>query len=410
VAAIVATFAYLMLSGDSVPPQRSFVMTSLVLLAVLFDRSPLSMRLVAWAAMVVLLTTPDALTGASFQMSFAAVVALIAAYETDWVRNWSRGDGGPLSRLAHHVGALALTSLIATAATAPYAIYHFNRMSDYSLVANLLAVPLTSFWIMPWAVAAFLMMPLGLESLALTPMGWGIDGMLWVARTVAAWPGAVTLVPAMPLAGLCLITVGGLWLCLWRRPWRLAGLAGIAAGFLSIALATPPDLLVGDDGKLIAVRGTDGRLLLSSKRAARFNADLWLRRDGQEERLSWDDAASQADSGLRCDALGCLLRRNGHLVALVKDPAALAEDCRAADLVVSLEPVRVRCPSAAKVIDRIDLWRDGGHAVWLRPARIEIETVRETRGVRPWVVEPQPRPRPSPASTAAAAPPADPEP
>jgi competence protein ComEC len=213
VAAIAATFAYLMLSGDSVPPQRSFVMTSLVLLAVLFDRSALSMRLIAWAAMVVLLTTPDALTGPSFQMSFAAVVALIAAYETAWVRRWSRGEGGRLSRLGHHVGGLALTSLIATAATAPYAIYHFNRMSDYGLVANLLAVPLTSFWVMPWAVGAFLLMPLGMEWLALTPMGWGIDGILAIARSVAAWPGAVTLVPAMPLAGLGLITFGGLWLC-----------------------------------------------------------------------------------------------------------------------------------------------------------------------------------------------------
>ena len=190
----------------------------------------------------------------------------------------------------------------------------------------------------------------------------------------------------------------------------MAGLAGIAAGFVSIALATPPDLLIGDDGKLTALRGADGRLLLSSKRAARFDADLWLRRDGQEERLDWDDAASQADSGLRCDALGCLFRRNGHLVALVKDPAALAEDCRAADLVVSLEPVRVRCPSAQRVIDRFDLWRNGGYAAWLRTGGIDVETVRETRGARPWVVEPQPRPRPSPASTAATVPPGDPEP
>src|SRR5205823_11258475 len=99
-----------------------------------------------------------------------------------------------------------------------YAIYHFNRMANYGLVANLLAVPLTSFWVMPWAVAAFLLMPLDLESLALTPMGWGISGVNAIARAVAAWPGAVSLVPAMPLAGLCLITVGGLWLCLRRRP------------------------------------------------------------------------------------------------------------------------------------------------------------------------------------------------
>jgi len=217
----------------------------------------------------------------------------------------------------------------------------------------------------------------------------------------------------MPLAGLVLVTLGGLWLCLWQRPWRLAGLVGVAAGFVSIALATPPDLLVGDDGKLIALRGADGRLLLSSSRAARFDAEVWLKRAGQDEPVDWDAAVGQADSGLTCDALGCLFRRNGHLVALVKDPMALAEDCRAADLVVSLEPVRVRCPSAQRVIDRFDLWRNGGHAVWLSPARIEVQSVRQVRGERPWVVEPQPRRQPqsaATANTAAAAPPGAPAP
>jgi competence protein ComEC len=149
-------------------------------------------------------------------------------------------------------------------------------------------------------------------------------------------------------------------------------------------------------------------LLLSTRRAGRFDAEVWLKRAGQDEPVDWDTAAGQADSGLTCDLLSCLVRRNGHLVALVKDPAALAEDCRAADLVVSLEPVRVRCPSAQRVIDRFDLWRNGGHAVWLWPAGVEIQSVRDVRGVRPWVVQPQPRR--SPASSAAAAPPVDPAP
>ncbi|MFO1059606.1 MAG: ComEC/Rec2 family competence protein [Dongiaceae bacterium] len=416
-AALAAAFVYLLLAGGGVPPQRSFLMTAMVLLAVLAERNPLSMRLVAMAAVAVLLTTPEALTGPSFQMSFAAVVALITAYETAAVRRWSRSEGGWAGRTLRHVAGLLLTSLIATVATAPFAVYHFNRLAAYGIAANLLAVPLTSFWVMPWAVVGLLLMPLGLERLALLPMGWGIDGVDWIARTVAAWPGAVTLVPAMPLWGLVLASLGGLWLCLWRRPWRLAGLPVILLGLAGVLAVQPPDLLVGDDGKLMALRDASGRLLLSTARAGRFDAELWLRQAGQEETVDWD-AAADGDA-LSCDPQGCLYRKAGHVVALVRDPTALREDCRVADLVVSpADPVRRRCPSAARVIDRFDLWRYGGHAVWLEPGRLIVLSVRESRGERPWVVKPLPRSRLLPAgaeegagpSSGAAARPADPAP
>jgi competence protein ComEC len=413
-AAMLGAFAYLLLAGGGVPPQRSFLMTAVVLLAILCERSPLSMRLVAWAALVVLLTTPDAMIGPSFQMSFAAVVALISAYETDAVRRLSRGGGVWPGRILRHVAGLLLTSLIATIATAPFAVYHFNRLAAYGIAANLLAVPLTSFWVMPWAVIGLLLMPLGLERLALLPMGWGIDGVSWIARTVAAWPGAVTLVPAMPPLGLALTVLGGCWLCLWRRPWRLAGVLGVALGFASVLVVRPPDLLVGDDGKLMALRDDAGRLLLSTARAGRFDAEVWLRRVGQDEALAWDTAAD--GEVLSCDPRGCLYRKSGHVVALIHDPAALAEDCRVADLVIfASEPVRRRCPSAHQVIDRFDLWRNGGHAVWLEPGQLTILSVRESRGDRPWVVKPMPRSRlrqapGDAASSGAAAPPADPAP
>ena len=141
----------------------------------------------------------------------------------------------------------------------------------------------------------------------------------------------------------------------------------------------------------MALRGADGRLLLSSGRAKRFDAEVWLKRAGQEEPLVWDMAAAEPGHGLACDALGCLFRRNGHLVALVRNGMALAEDCRNADLVVSPEPVRGGCPSARRVIDRLDLWRDGGHAVWLPAGGITVQTVRQDRGDRPWVVAPPSR-------------------
>jgi competence protein ComEC len=392
-AALLGSTAYLLISGGTVPTQRSFVMAGLVLLAVMVDRSAISMRLVAWAAAVILLLSPETLTGPSFQMSFAAVVCLIAAFEaTRGYRARRRADAGWLRRLGHYAAALAATSLIATLATAPYAVYHFNRVADYGLVANMIAVPMTGFWVMPWAVIAFLLMPFGLERFGLVPMGWGIDGIVTVAETVAAWPGAVMLIPAIPTVALGLITLGGLWLCLWQRPWRLYGLAGVAAGVIAAALLTrPPDLLVSGDGRLIAVSDAGGRLLLSSRRAARFEGEIWLRRAGQVDPLSWPRDGYGADGRLACDSLGCLYRTAGRTVALVQEPAALAEDCPIADLVISTEPVHRRlCPTPQRIIDRFDLWRDGAHAVWIgADGDLTVRSVRDLRGTRPWVLDPQ---------------------
>lgn len=386
VAALLAAAAYLLLSGMSVPTQRAFVMVGVVLLAIMLDRASFSMRLIAWAALLVLVIAPESMLGPSFQMSFAAATALIATYEVargPFARLAARG-GLALRPLVYGAG-VALTSLVAGIATSPFAVYHFNRFADYGLLANLGAVPITGFWIMPWGLVALVLMPFGFEGLALEPMGWGIDAVVWIARAVAAQPGAVTLVPAMPAAALLAIAVGGLWLCLWRSRWRFAGVAVIAGGLLLAGLERRPDILVEGAARVMAVRGEDGRLWLSTCQRGRFVSDVWLRRDGQAEAPTWPAAGPPA-AALRCDTLGCIQRRDGHTVAFVRDPRALDEDCGRADLVVSAVPAWDLCPGPEAVVDRFDLWRGGGHAIWLEPESVRVESVAEARGARPWVV------------------------
>ncbi len=384
--ALCGAFAYLMLTGSTIPTQRAFLMVALVFTAVIVDRSALSMRLVAWAAFAVLALAPESLLSASFQMSFAAVIALIAAYEFSRARFGVRFAGqGLLGRAGVYVGGVATTSLIASLATAPFALFHFNRIAWFGLAANLVAVPLTALWIMPWALIAFALMPFGAESLALAPMAWGIEGMLSVAHAVAGWPGATSAMAAMPTAGLVAVALGGVWLCLWRRPWRLAGLGAILLGLLSAAAAEPPDVLVTGDGGLFGVRAADGSLLLSSRSRQRFSGETWRRRLGEEAAADWAPAEKALESGLRCDSLGCIFRARGQVVALVRDSRALRDDCAVATLVISRVPVRRGiCASVPYVIDRFDLWRGGAHAFWLGENGIRVESAATYRGLRPW--------------------------
>ena len=386
-AALLGAAAYLLLSGMSVPTQRAFVMVGVVLLAIMLDRASLSMRLIAWAALLVLVIAPESMLGPSFQMSFAAATALIATYEAargPFARLAARG-GLALRPLVYAAG-VALTSLVAGIATGPFAVYHFNRIADYGLLANLGAVPITGFWIMPWGLVALILMPFGQEWIALAPMGWGIDAVVWIARQVAAQPGAVTLVPAMPAGALLAIAVGGLWLCLWRSRWRFLGIAVIGGGMVIAGLERRPDILVDGDARVVATRGADGQLWLSTRQRGRFVSDVWLRRDGQAETLTWPRNGRRAPAaGLRCDTLGCIQQQGERTIAFVRDPRALEEDCRRAGLVVSLVPTWDLCPGPATVVDRFDLWRSGGHAIWLEPEGARVESVAERRGERPWV-------------------------
>ena len=382
--ALLVIFAYLLLSGATVSSRRAFVMIGLVLLAALVDRVSISPRAVALAAIVVMLMTPDAATGPSFQMSFASVGCLIAFYEAMRPRllAWHR-DAGVLRRAGLYVLGLVFTTLVTTAATAPFTIFHFNRFPLYSVVANALAVPITGFWVMPWAIASCVLMPLGLEKLALVPMSWGIDAIASIGHHVTSWPGAVIEVPSLSAAALGLIALGGLWLAIWLGSWRWWGAAPIALGLLSLVVTRPPDLLVSGDMRLIAVRAADGSYLPSTTHGAAAVEEIWTRRAATALGPSWPESGTSADGTLQCDTGGCFYRARGQTVALLRDGADLATDCHKADLVVSPIPAYRDC-HGVRIIDRIDTYRKGGHAVWLDPGGVTVATVRQWQGERPW--------------------------
>ncbi|MEM7745090.1 MAG: ComEC/Rec2 family competence protein [Pseudomonadota bacterium] len=296
--ALLAGLCYLFLSGATVATQRAFVMVAVAFVAIMLDRPAITLRGLALAAAIILLVRPISLLDAGFQMSFAATAALVAGFEATRGRNLRLPlpDGVAWTVLRIflvYVGALLFSSLLAGVATAPISAFHFNRTAPYGLLANLLAVPVMGLWIAPWACIAAVLAPFGLAGPALTAMGWGIDHVLVVAHWVAAMPGAVRPVAAAPGYVLTLLTLGGLWLILWRGSGRWLGLGGIllALGAWWIA-PSRPDVLVSPGAKLVGVLQSEGRAL-DHPTTQSFAAQSWLRRDGDPS--SQDTAASRAD-------------------------------------------------------------------------------------------------------------------
>ncbi|MEM9012170.1 MAG: ComEC/Rec2 family competence protein [Pseudomonadota bacterium] len=281
IAAMAAGLFYLVLSGASVATQRAFVMAAVVLVAILLDRPAVTLRAVALAATIILVVRPESMMGAGFQMSFAATTALVATFELLRHQAWWRDEGrGWVSRL-RPVLALVITSAVAGAATAPFSAFHFNTMAQYGLIANLIAVPLMGMLVMPAAVIAGLLTPLGQEALALWVMGQGIDAILAIAHLVASWEGSVLRIKAGSGAVLPCLTLGAVFILLWRGRLRWLGLAPMLSA-AALWLATPrPDVLITETGRLVGVLN-DGVRALNRKRGEGFAARTWLENDGDE--------------------------------------------------------------------------------------------------------------------------------
>ncbi|MEM9472013.1 MAG: ComEC/Rec2 family competence protein [Pseudomonadota bacterium] len=397
VTALTAAGFYLLISGQAIATQRAFIMLSVMFLAVLLGRSAISMRNLAIAAVIVLLIAPHAVLTPSFQMSFLAVMGLIAGYER--LGGWqSRFRTGLAARpLYVRTGILLLlmllglstTTIIASAFTTLPAAFHFNRFAAWALPANLLAMPVVTLLVMPAAVASVSMMPLGLEHWPLQLMAWGLEAVQAIAVMVSGWPGAAKVAGAMVPQLAFLSGVALCFLALWRGSlrWAGGGLA-VAAGFAAIALGPRPDILIERTAATMAVRMQHGELVPVYARRGRFAVDRWLLADGDSADLA--QAAKRA--GWTCSDDMCRGQVKGRSILWLGRKATPPPDCRAMDIVVSANPLRRKCgyPSPQQLhIDRFDVWRNGAHAVRITAdGKMEVTTARGVSGTRAWVHEP----------------------
>lgn len=372
---------YLVLSGANVATTRAFLMVSIMLGAVLFDRQALTLRAVALAAVILLICAPESLMSPGFQLSFAATIGLIAGFGPAERLLIAKG----LPRWMLPVAMLAVTSLLAGLATAPYSAATFNRLTAYGLIANLLTVPVMSLLMGAGAVAA-LAAPFGLAGPALLVMGWSAEWILFIAHWIAGLNGAITPVPQPGPWVVPLITLGALWALIWQGRARLAGLMPVALGFALWVAGERPPLLISSDGVLAGVMGPEGRAL-SAPRGAGFAAASWLADDGdladpKQAALRPGFAGEKTARRFALDGFrGVILSGKAVESAL---GAAVAEACATADLVVL--PARFGPapghPPGCVVIDAAVLAQSGALAGHLSEGDLILSPVKT--GVRLW--------------------------
>jgi competence protein ComEC len=382
-AALFAAAFYLLLSGAEVATQRSFFMTAVVLIAVMVDRRAITFRTLAVAAMIVLAAAPEALVHPSFQMSFAATLGLVALVQIGMPNLLASPDHSATARVALWGGRefmmLLLASLVAGLATTPYAAFHFHRVTPYGLLANLAAMPVVSALVMPAGLLGLVAMPFGFDGVFWAIMGAGIDWMIVVTQWVAALPGAVGRVPAFGIGPLIAASGGIILLGLLRTPLRWSGAALLLVAVVWAMRVPQPDILISADGRVVGVRGGDGRLHLMRAAKDSFLMKEWLAADA-DARTAADPSLSE---GVSCDEAGCVTQlAGGAFVALALRPDALADDCERAALVVTARQPPAACAASVMSVER--LRRQGALALRAGRGGFVVTAVKPGAIDRPW--------------------------
>ena len=403
--AIVGAVIYDILTGSRVGTERALFMTVIMMSAIAMDRQALTMRNLALAALCVIALEPEAILGASFQLSFAAVAALVAVYESriearraDQLADpFGLSKGPPATGLfdrlvqwiAHEPSHMLLATVCATSATASFMAYHFHELSPYVLIGNPLTLAIIEFFAVPGALIGTALYPLGLDAPVWMFVGLGIKLALWVAGFIAAAPGATIHLSAFAPWSMVVLSLAVLSTVIWRTTLlRMTAVPLLCLGLLGAASGQRYDVLVAPTGDAVAVRGADGAFVVAGPHANAFGVEQWLRADGDGRPAKATALAGKggmtATGGAQCDALGCVVAlKIGGVLAIISDARAFAEDCGRASVIVS----RLAAPSwcaAPLVIDRPKLEQSGAQALQFRGDRVEIVTARAMGEDRPW--------------------------
>ncbi|MEM6856317.1 MAG: ComEC/Rec2 family competence protein [Pseudomonadota bacterium] len=371
-----AGISYTLLTGAQVPTVRACVAALLVLGALVLGREALSLRMVAVAALIVLLLWPESVIGPSFQMSFSAVLAIVALHTSSPVREFLKARDEPwLKRTGRRVLMLFITGLVIEIALMPVVMFHFHRAGVYGALANVIAIPLVTFISMPLIAIALALDVIGLGAPVWWLAGLSLEALLGLARFTSSQPGAVKLMPQMSGLTIALFTAGGLWLALWNHRARLLGLVPVGVAVIFLLLTPIPDVLIGREGRHVGITLGDGRLLSLRDTRSSYARDNLL----ELASVTAEPIPISQWPGARCSREFCIvtLERGGRewtvLMARNNDfieERALAAACERSDIVVAARYLPRSCRPRWLKADRRYLNEHGGLALDLEAKRI----------------------------------------
>lgn len=378
VSALLISFIYLQLAGSPVSAERAFIMSAIVLLAIIFDRNANALRSISLAAILILIFTPEAIKSASLQMSFAACLALIASYNHFQLKFNIKGNKSKLQKIFLYFASIVLSTLIAGTATAPFVIYHFNQYSTYSILTNLVAIPLADFVVMPLGVLSLVLMPLKLDYIPLKLMGYSISFMLKYSSLISKLPYSSVYIAKFTEIGICLIAFGGVIVTLMQTKLKYAGIPFILIGLMMQDNYGKPDILIDAQGKLFAIKGLDGHLYASSKVKSRFVRSSWEEAYDEKNMMTFNEVNFP-----ECNDCLCFIERGNKKALIVYDSSI--ENYPDTNLVIELSPLSNLDFIYDKIIGLGNLNKSGTHAIWINQQnQILVKTVKEQLKDRVW--------------------------
>ncbi len=389
--ALIGAFGFMLIVGASIPTQRAMIMTGLALIAVMVERRAISLRLVALAAIIIIAFSPQEVLSLSFQLSFAAVIALVVCYERlHPFMGYLYRDAGTVRKVMIYFIGVILTSIIASIATAPFVLQAFNHLPLYGVLANLLALPIMAVLVMPFIILGYLSFFVGGQAIVFYVLDKSVGFILDIAQWTSVLEGGIIEMQTWPIEALFLMVLGALISLLWiGRFGKASGGVLIVIGCLLIPIHKQPIMMITDDLSLIAVRDADDTYFISNGRKNKFIRDQWL---GANAQKGFDLFQSENET-VSCDGDGCIAKIDDRIIALPKNYQAVKKDCQKADLVIT--DIRMNSKTRRqlgcykdKLIQGWDLRHKEIIALYKNKDGFEMKTVADSRGNRPWVVKP----------------------
>jgi competence protein ComEC len=345
--------------------------------------------------LIILVFNPEEAVRASFQMSFLAVMGIVAFFEY-----W---NNRPVDMKAHEASRFSrftryglklfagsvLTTIVAGGLSSIAAVYHFGRLSPYGSVANALALPIADLMVMPAAMLGVLLMPFGLEYWPFKFVEIGLQATMWISDSIAAWPYANGMVPQPALLGVSIMVVGALIICLVLGAFRWIGAVVLLLGIYLGTANHLPRVLIEDRGSNVAIRDEGGNYVLADAAKGKFGAEKWLQSNGQVETMD----VSAARNGWSCVDNMCFSDLASMSVGYIHEPTDTEWECPPTAIIIADFPLREKCSEAKLKIDRFDVWKFGAHAIFIDGDVARVETAKGEQGDRPWVFEPRSKPK-----------------